>query len=44
MVRGYYQYVQTPKGRYEWISYGQAILLFLCIVGFCLAVMHYIID
>lgn len=31
LCKAYYKYIQTPKGRYEWISYGKALLLFIVI-------------
>lgn len=42
MVEAYYKYIQTDKGRYEWISYGQAILMVLIISILIYAVLVYI--
>lgn len=42
MLEAYYKYIQTDKGRYEWISYGQAILMVLIISILIYAVLVYI--
>ena len=31
LIRAYYRYIQTPKGRYEWVSYVKALALFILI-------------
>ena len=31
LIRAYYRYVQSPKGRYEWVSYVKALALFILI-------------
>ena len=31
LCKAYYRYIQTPKGRYEWTSYGKALPLFMVI-------------
>ena len=40
MVRAYGSYLKTPKGRYEWLSYIKAIILWLVISLLIMGIMY----